>query len=65
NPPQGAIIAVGKGEERIIAKNGQPTVANVMTVTMSIDHRSIDGALGAQFLEVFKDMLEEPMVLTI
>lgn len=65
NPPQGAILAVGKGEERIIARNGAPAVATVMTVTLSCDHRAIDGALGARFLEVFKDLIEEPLVLVL
>ncbi|MGE0667887.1 MAG: 2-oxo acid dehydrogenase subunit E2 [Sphingomonadales bacterium] len=65
NPPQGAILAVGKGEERIIARNGSPAVATVMTVTLSCDHRAIDGALGAKFLEVFKELCEEPLALTL
>ncbi|MEN3950265.1 2-oxo acid dehydrogenase subunit E2 [Iodidimonas sp. SYSU 1G8] len=65
NPPQGAILAVGKGEERIIARNGAPAVATVMTVTLSCDHRAIDGALGARFLEVFKDLIEEPLALVL
>jgi pyruvate dehydrogenase E2 component (dihydrolipoamide acetyltransferase) len=65
NPPQGAILAVGKGEERIVARNGSPAVATVMTVTLSCDHRAIDGALGARFLEAFKDLVEEPLALVI
>jgi pyruvate dehydrogenase E2 component (dihydrolipoamide acetyltransferase) len=65
NPPQGAILAVGKGEERIIARNGSPAVATVMTVTLSCDHRAIDGALGAKFLEVFKELCEEPLALVL
>jgi pyruvate dehydrogenase E2 component (dihydrolipoamide acetyltransferase) len=65
NPPQGAILAVGKGEERIIARNGSPAVATVMTVTLSCDHRAIDGALGARFLEVFKELCEEPLALVL
>lgn len=65
NPPQGAILAVGKGEERIIARNGSPAVATIMTVTLSCDHRAIDGALGARFLEVFKDLCEEPLALVL
>ncbi|MEN3973477.1 2-oxo acid dehydrogenase subunit E2 [Emcibacter sp. SYSU 3D8] len=65
NPPQGAILAVGKGEERIVARNGAPAVATVMTVTLSCDHRAIDGALGARFLEVFKDLCEEPLALVL
>ena len=65
NPPQGAILAIGAGEERLVAKNGAPAVATVMTVTMSCDHRSIDGALGAEFLQAFKELIEEPLALTV
>jgi pyruvate dehydrogenase E2 component (dihydrolipoamide acetyltransferase) len=60
NPPQAAIIAVGKGEERAVVHNGKIETATVMTVTMSCDHRAIDGALGAQFLEAFKAFVEYP-----
>lgn len=60
NPPQAAILAVGKGEERPVVRNGKLEVANVMTVTMSCDHRAIDGALGARFLEAFKSFVEYP-----
>ena len=60
NPPQAAILAVGKGEERPVVKNGKLEIANVMTVTMSCDHRAIDGALGARFLEAFKSFVEYP-----
>ncbi len=60
NPPQAAILAVGKGEERAVVRNGKVETATVMTVTMSCDHRAIDGALGAQFLEAFKAFVEYP-----
>ena len=60
NPPQAAILAVGKGEERPVVKNGKLEIATVMTVTMSCDHRAIDGALGATFLEAFKAFVEYP-----
>ena len=60
NPPQAAILAVGKGEERPVVKNGKLEIANVMTVTMSCDHRAIDGALGVRFLEAFKAYVEYP-----
>ncbi|MDX5365653.1 MAG: pyruvate dehydrogenase complex dihydrolipoamide acetyltransferase, partial [Alphaproteobacteria bacterium] len=60
NPPQAAILAVGKGEERPVVRQGKLEVANVMTVTMSCDHRAIDGALGARFLEAFKSFVEYP-----
>ena len=65
NPPQGAILAVGAGEERIVARNGSPAVATMMTVTLSCDHRSIDGALGAEFLAAFKELMEEPLALLV
>ncbi len=64
NPPQGCILAVGAGEKRIIVKNDKPEVATIMTVTLSVDHRSVDGALGAQFLKFFKKYIENP-VLTL
>lgn len=60
NPPQAAILAVGKGEERPVVKNGKLEIATIMTVTMSCDHRAIDGALGATFLEAFKAFVEYP-----
>ena len=51
---------MGKGEERAVVRNGKIETATVMTVTMSCDHRAIDGALGAQFLEAFKAFVEYP-----
>lgn len=60
NPPQAAILAIGKGEERPVVKNGKLEIATVITVTMSCDHRAIDGALGATFLEAFKGFVEYP-----
>lgn len=65
NPPQAAILAVGAGEERVIAKAGQMKIANVMTVTASFDHRAIDGAVGAEYLQVFKKLIENPMGLLL
>jgi len=65
NPPQGAILAVGAGEQRAIVKDGQVKVATVMTVTMSVDHRCIDGAVGAEYLQVFKKLIEAPMGLLL
>ena len=61
NPPQAAILAVGRGEERVIVEGGEMKTATMMTVTMSCDHRAIDGALGARFLDVFKGLVESPM----
>jgi pyruvate dehydrogenase E2 component (dihydrolipoamide acetyltransferase) len=60
NPPQSCIIAVGAGEERAIVAGGKIEIATVMTVTMSCDHRVVDGATGAKFLQTFKQFIEEP-----
>jgi pyruvate dehydrogenase E2 component (dihydrolipoamide acetyltransferase) len=60
NPPQAAILAVGSGEERPIVKDGKIEIATVMTCTLSCDHRVIDGATGAKFLQTFKQFIEEP-----
>ncbi len=60
NPPQSCIIAVGAGEERAVVVDGQLAVATMMTVTMSCDHRVVDGATGAKFLQTFKQFIEEP-----
>lgn len=65
NPPQGAILAVGAGEPRPVVKDGELSVATVMTVTMSCDHRVIDGALGAQFLGAFKGFIENPVTMLV
>jgi pyruvate dehydrogenase E2 component (dihydrolipoamide acetyltransferase) len=60
NPPQSCIIAVGAGEERAIVANGKIEIATVMTVTMSADHRVVDGGTGAKFLATLKQFIEEP-----
>ncbi len=60
NPPQSCIIAVGAGEERAIVLNGKIEIATVMTVTMSADHRVVDGGTGAKFLQTLKQFIEEP-----
>jgi pyruvate dehydrogenase E2 component (dihydrolipoamide acetyltransferase) len=60
NPPQSCIIAVGAGEERPIVKNGKIEIATIMTVTMSADHRVVDGGTGAKFLQTLKQFIEEP-----
>ena len=57
NPPMGAILALGKGEQRMVVKNGEPAVATLLSATLSCDHRIIDGAIGAQFLQVLGDEL--------
>jgi pyruvate dehydrogenase E2 component (dihydrolipoamide acetyltransferase) len=60
NPPQSCILAVGAGEERAVVKDGKVDVATLMTVTMSCDHRVVDGATGAKFLATLKQFIEEP-----
>jgi pyruvate dehydrogenase E2 component (dihydrolipoamide acetyltransferase) len=63
NPPQAAILAVGRIADRVVALNGQPAVAPMMVLTLSCDHRAIDGARGAQFLGALADLVEEPLAL--
>ncbi|HEY0598602.1 pyruvate dehydrogenase complex dihydrolipoamide acetyltransferase [Brevundimonas sp.] len=63
NEPQGAIMSVGAGEQRPVVKGGQLAVATVMTVTLTCDHRVVDGAIGAKFLQVFKAMIEDPVTM--
>lgn len=63
NPPQAAILAVGGAEERVIVKDGQTQVASVMDICLSVDHRAIDGAVGALLLKSIKENLENPIVL--
>jgi pyruvate dehydrogenase E2 component (dihydrolipoamide acetyltransferase) len=63
NPPQAAILAVGRIAERVIALNGQPVVQPMMTLTLSCDHRVVDGARGAQFLQALVELIEEPLGL--
>lgn len=60
NPPQSTIIAVGAGEARAVVKNGALSAATIMTVTMSCDHRAVDGAVGAQLLAEFRRLVEHP-----
>ncbi|MBL8640001.1 MAG: pyruvate dehydrogenase complex dihydrolipoamide acetyltransferase [Alphaproteobacteria bacterium] len=63
NPPQSCIMAVGAGEERVVVENGQMVVRTVMTVTLSTDHRSVDGAVGAEYLQYFKRFIENPVMM--
>jgi pyruvate dehydrogenase E2 component (dihydrolipoamide acetyltransferase) len=65
NEPQGAIMSVGAGEQRPVVKNGQLAVATVMTITLTCDHRVVDGAIGAKFLAAFKPLIEEPLTLLV
>lgn len=65
NPPEAAILAVGKAEPVPVVRNGEIVVRNIMHVTMSCDHRVVDGATGAKFLETFKQMLENPAMMLV
>ena len=63
NPPQSCILAVGAGEQTPVVVDGKVEIATVMTCTLSVDHRSVDGAVGAQFLAAFKRRIEDPALM--
>jgi pyruvate dehydrogenase E2 component (dihydrolipoamide acetyltransferase) len=63
NPPHGTILAVGAGEERVYVEKGAIKTAHFMTVTLSCDHRAVDGALGAELLAAFKGLIESPVMM--
>jgi pyruvate dehydrogenase E2 component (dihydrolipoamide acetyltransferase) len=65
NPPHATILAVGAGEQRAVVKDGEVKVATVMSVTLSTDHRAVDGALGAELLAAFKQVIENPLTMLI
>jgi len=65
NPPQAAILAVAAGQKRPVVKNDALAIATVMTVTLSVDHRVVDGALGARWLREFKRIVEDPLSLLL
>lgn len=65
NPPHATILAVGAGEQRPVVKDGTVSVATVMSVTLSTDHRAVDGALGAQLLDAFKGYVENPFAMLV
>ncbi len=65
NPPQGCILAVGSGEKRPIVINDEISIATIMTVTLSCDHRVVDGAVGAEFLSEFKNFIENPSLMLL
>ena len=65
NPPQGCILAVAAGEQRPVVRDGALAIATVMTCTLSVDHRVVDGAVGAEFLAVFKKLLEDPLTMLL
>ena len=63
NPPQAMILAVGAGEERVVARKGQAVVRTMMTLTLAVDHRVVDGAMGAQFMQTLKAYIEQPAAM--
>ena len=65
NPPQGAILAVGAGEQRPVVIDGTLSVATMMSVTLSCDHRAVDGAVGAEWLQAFKGFIENPVTMLL
>ena len=65
NPPHATILAVGAGEERAVVRDGKVVPAHIMTVTLSTDHRAVDGALGAQLMQAFKALIENPVMMVV
>lgn len=65
NPPQAMILAVGQGEQRPVVKDGALAVATVMSCTLSVDHRVVDGAAAAEFLQVFKGLIQDPLTMLL
>jgi pyruvate dehydrogenase E2 component (dihydrolipoamide acetyltransferase) len=65
NPPHATILAVGTGEERAVVRNGKIEAAHIMSVTMSCDHRAVDGALGAELIGAFKALVENPVMMLV
>ncbi len=65
NPPQGCILAVGAGEQRAVVKDGALAIGTVMSCTLSVDHRVVDGAVGAEYLAAFKLLIEDPLSMLL
>jgi pyruvate dehydrogenase E2 component (dihydrolipoyllysine-residue acetyltransferase) len=65
NPPQSTILAVGAGDERAVVRGGKIEAAHIMSATLSCDHRSVDGALGAQLIGAFKALIENPVMMLV
>ena len=65
NQPQSCILAVGAGEKRAVVKKDTLSIATMMSCTLSVDHRAVDGALGAQYLQVFKSLIEDPLTMIL
>ena len=65
NPPHATILAVGAGEERAVVKNHKIEVATMVTLTLSADHRAIDGAVGAELIGAFRTYIEHPVMMIV
>ena len=65
NPPQACILAIGAGEQRPIVEKGKIEIRTMMSCTLSVDHRSVDGATGAEYLQVFKKFVENPVSMLL
>ena len=65
NPPHASILAVGAGVQKPVVKDGALAIATVMTCTLSVDHRVIDGALAAEFIQALKRTIEDPLSLML
>jgi len=65
NPPHATILAVGTGEERVVVRHGKIEAAHIMSVTMTCDHRAVDGALGAVLISAFKTLIENPVMMLV
>jgi pyruvate dehydrogenase E2 component (dihydrolipoamide acetyltransferase) len=65
NPPQACILAVGAGVQQPVIRNGAVATATIMSCTLSVDHRAVDGALGAQLLQAFKGYIQEPLSMLL
>jgi pyruvate dehydrogenase E2 component (dihydrolipoamide acetyltransferase) len=65
NPPQACILAVGAGEEKPFVENGQIRIGNFMSCTLSVDHRAVDGAIGAEYLQVLRGFIENPVSMLV
>ncbi|TAN58134.1 MAG: pyruvate dehydrogenase complex dihydrolipoamide acetyltransferase, partial [Rhodospirillales bacterium] len=65
NPPQACILAVGAGEKRPVVRGNALGIATICTVTLSVDHRAVDGVVGAEFLAAFKKSIEDPLGLLL
>ncbi len=65
NPPQAMILAVGAGEERVVARKGQMVIRNMMSLTLAVDHRVVDGAMGARFMQTLRAYVEQPAAMLV